>query len=92
MAGFIRWIVLFDSHPRGRRSPVHPAVSVPGARFVPLRQQPSAVYCVDGIFRMNSTPDQGRGNTVSIGLFCAALVAHFWFACAGWGNSLIDIH
>jgi hypothetical protein len=79
MAGFIRWIVLFDSHPRG-------------ARFVPLRQQPSAVYCVDGIFRMNSTPDQGRGNTVSIGLFCAALIVHFWFACAGWGNSLIDVH
>jgi hypothetical protein len=41
---------------------------------------------------MNSTPDQGRGNTVSIGLFCAALIVHFWFACAGWGNSLIDVH
>lgn len=41
---------------------------------------------------MNSTPDQGRGSTVSIGLFCAALVAHLWFACAGWGNSLIDTH
>jgi hypothetical protein len=41
---------------------------------------------------MKSNPDQGRGNTASIGLFCAALVAHFWFACAGWGNTLTDTH
>jgi hypothetical protein len=41
---------------------------------------------------MNSNPDHGRGSAASIGLFCAALAAHFWFACAGWGNSLVDTH
>jgi hypothetical protein len=41
---------------------------------------------------MNLPPDQGRGNTAAIGLFCAALVAHVWFGCDGWSNSLIDTH
>jgi hypothetical protein len=92
VAGFTRRIVLFCSGQGATDIQLPRVILTLGTRFVPLRQQPPAVYCVAGYFRMNSNPDQGRGSTASIGLFCAALLAHFWFAGAGWGNSLIDTH